>query len=443
MRDMIYAGDVEGPRLRACSPEITATGGLGAGSSSGLHESDSFGVVADGPAAVRRVVATCAELGLDTVKINISGEELFCNDTDVKATYSEAEVEAAVDEAHKHGLRVAAHARGIRSVKLALEYGVDVVYHADFTDDACIEELARKVAKGDEAGDGFRDGIFLGPSIGFLIKWTLTDPEGEGIHRGKKLKGALSTYQRLRKAQGNMVHRCVIGGDYGLPVSPQGENAYDIQAFVEYLGFTPIESLHAATGVGGDLMQMNVGRVQPGFLADLLVVRGDPTVDYRVLQKKSHIAGIMQDGRWFRRLSSSFKLHRRCSRGLIMDHSWAELVLQGSKSIETREYPLLDYFLNVPVFILEENGNGDATYKVVGSVIFESSQRYTSEKDFADDSALTCVQAEHPRFGWKASTPKYGWKIGAANRMDGTSIAARLRLRVQRSLVLFDISSRC
>lgn len=437
----MYSGETPGPRLRACSPEITATGGLGAGWSKGLHESDSFGVVADGVEEVRDVVARCADLGLDTVKINISGEELIGDGTDVKATYSTEEVAAAVEEAHRRGLRVAAHARGIDSVKTALSTGVDVVYHADFTDDVCVQELSKKIAEGDENGDRFRSGIFLGPSIGFLIKWVLADPEGEGVHRGKKLQGALRTYKRLRKVQENMVHRCVVGGDYGLPVSAQGENAFDLQAFVDYLDFSPIESLHAATGVGGDLMQMKVGRIREGFLADLLVVRGDPTADCTLLQKKTSICGIMQDGRWFKRPTSVFKLKGRGVRGLIMDRHWAEMVLAGSKTIETREYALLDYFANEPVFLLEENARNDGTYSVLGTVVFEGCKEYKSAKEFADAARLTCVEVDDPRFGWSAARPKFGWSVSAIGRLD--NVSARLTLRVKRSLVLFTLVAAC
>ena len=83
--------------------------------------------------------------------------------------------------------------------------------------------------------------------------------------------------------------RVLPGGDYGFPYNPVGRNARDLGLFVELLGFTPVEALVAATKLGGELMDMDVGQVKPGMLADLLLVDGDPTADVTILQDKSRI----------------------------------------------------------------------------------------------------------------------------------------------------------
>jgi len=90
--------------------------------------------------------------------------------------------------------------------------------------------------------------------------------------------------------------RVVIGGDYGLPATPHGDNAYELQAFVDWCKFTPIRALVAGTAHGGELMGMPLGQIKKGFFADLLLVKGDPTTDVTVLQKRENINLIMQDG---------------------------------------------------------------------------------------------------------------------------------------------------
>ncbi len=87
-----------------------------------------------------------------------------------------------------------------------------------------------------------------------------------------------------------------IGGDYGFPFNPIGLNARDLGHFVTYFGYTPEEALVAATRLGGELMGIDVGQVKEGFLADLLLVAGDPTEDVAILLDKDRLAMIMKGG---------------------------------------------------------------------------------------------------------------------------------------------------
>jgi imidazolonepropionase-like amidohydrolase len=89
----------------------------------------------------------------------------------------------------------------------------------------------------------------------------------------------------------------VIGGDYGFVSTPQGENARDIELYVKLFGYSPCEALQCATRVGGALMGLAVGQIREGWLADLLLVHGDPLADVRILQNAANLALIMQDGR--------------------------------------------------------------------------------------------------------------------------------------------------
>jgi len=98
--------------------------------------------------------------------------------------------------------------------------------------------------------------------------------------------------------------RVLPGGDYGAFItSPQGENAKDLEIFTELFGFTPMDVIVAATRHGADLMGMGgeTGQVRPGFLADLVVLDGDPIADIRIFQDPEKIVGVMKGGVFARR----------------------------------------------------------------------------------------------------------------------------------------------
>ena len=94
--------------------------------------------------------------------------------------------------------------------------------------------------------------------------------------------------------------RICIGGDYGFAWTPQGTNARDIQTFVEMLGFSPMEAIQAATKRGGEIMGManELGMIREGYLADLLLVDGDPLENVAILQDRNRIRAIMKDGKF-------------------------------------------------------------------------------------------------------------------------------------------------
>jgi len=96
--------------------------------------------------------------------------------------------------------------------------------------------------------------------------------------------------------------RILPGGDYGFAWMPHGTNARDLEYFVKYLGFTPMEALLAATRGGGEIMMrgQELGQVKEGFLADLLLVDGDPLANLAVLQDRARILAVMKDGAFHR-----------------------------------------------------------------------------------------------------------------------------------------------
>jgi imidazolonepropionase-like amidohydrolase len=113
-----------------------------------------------------------------------------------------------------------------------------------------------------------------------------------GYHR--ELEAACAT---LRKMHQRGI-RVLPGGDYGFAWIKHGTNAKDLEYFVKYLGFTPMEALLSTTKLGGEVMLRGreLGQVKEGFLADLLLVDGDPLSDLTVLQDAQRIVAVMKDG---------------------------------------------------------------------------------------------------------------------------------------------------
>ena len=108
----------------------------------------------------------------------------------------------------------------------------------------------------------------------------------------RKMENTARVYHEVRKRG----IRALPGGDYGFAWTPIGSNARDLEHFVNLFGYSPAEALTAATKWGGELMDMNLGQIKQGYLADLLLVNGDPTQDVSILQDRDNLIAIMKDG---------------------------------------------------------------------------------------------------------------------------------------------------
>jgi imidazolonepropionase-like amidohydrolase len=96
------------------------------------------------------------------------------------------------------------------------------------------------------------------------------------------------------------VLRVLPGGDYGFPNNTIGRNERDLEMFVRLFGYSPAEALRAATQYGGQVMDLPVGLLTPGYLADVLVVRGEPVQDVTLLQDTDNLLAIMQNGSFYK-----------------------------------------------------------------------------------------------------------------------------------------------
>ena len=289
LRNEINAGRLPGPRMKAASPEITATGGLGDERQMHMHHTG-IEIIADGPVEVRRATRMMIREGVDTIKINISGDNFVRPHFSEALAYTDEEVAAAADQAHDWGVWLACHARACAAIKMALRHNFRVIYHCDFADEECLDQLEAR-----------KNEVFVAPAIGIVYTtayeaqaWGITKEVAENMGMFASLERSCEVYKKMRK-RGIKV---LPGGDYGFAWNPIGANARDFEHFVNLFGYTPAEVLMAATRYGGEIMGMGneLGLVKEGYLADLIMVDGDPVKDVRVFQDRDNLLMIMKDG---------------------------------------------------------------------------------------------------------------------------------------------------
>ncbi len=291
IRNAINKGEIAGPRLLAASPWLTVTGGLGDMRTLHMPDISSMALMADGPEEFRRLTRELIREGVDIIKLVISGDTFVPHAPSDSTVMSEAEVAAAAEVVHAHGKRMSAHARSADSVKLAVKHGVKVIYHANFADEEAIDML-----------EANKDWVFVSPNIGFTAtaayegsEW-FTEEEVVELGFREELEGAAKGLQELRRRG----IRILGGGDYGFFVTPHGDNAKDLGHLIKYCGFTPMEALQSMTKHGGAAMDLpnELGQIQEGFLADLLLVDGDPLAEPEVLLDRDKLIAVMKDGQF-------------------------------------------------------------------------------------------------------------------------------------------------
>jgi imidazolonepropionase-like amidohydrolase len=268
----IEAGTVEGPLMLASGPAVTMTGG----------HIPYLGRIADGPDALRAAVRANLALGARCIKVVATGGVLTMGIDPREPAYTQPELDALVDEAHRLGLTVAAHAIGEGGVAAALRAGVDSVEHGMFLDDASIELF---LATGARYSPTFcaPHGILAGPSVPGWIK-DRARPAAEA--QGASFRAAVKAGVPV-----------VTGTDAGTPDNPHGGVAREVGFMVE-AGMEVLAAVRAATAEAADLLgEPDRGVLREGAHADVLVVGGDVTADVAALGRP---AAVFQAGRQVR-----------------------------------------------------------------------------------------------------------------------------------------------
>jgi imidazolonepropionase-like amidohydrolase len=242
-----------------------------------------------GPDAMRGFVAHCKEQGVKIVKLVISGEDALKPGSSRDILYTEDELTAAGEAARDAGLWLSAHTYWPDAIRMALRHGVRVLYHCSFADAEALDLMEAR-----------KDEFFYAPGPGVSVAALEANPPPFIDMSAMKASAAqrLELEKTLVPELKRRGVRILIGGDYGFPFNPHGTNARDLEHFVTHYGYTPAEALTAATMLGGQVMGMGdeLGMIRKGYLADLLLIDGDPTQDVSILQDKTRIRMIMQGG---------------------------------------------------------------------------------------------------------------------------------------------------
>ncbi|MFN0183152.1 MAG: amidohydrolase family protein [Aquabacterium sp.] len=290
-RNAINSGQIPGPRYLAACQEITVPGGLGDELPPHLPFPDySFGVVVYGAEDMRRHVRQYLKYGVDSIKLNLSGDNFVPGAGSHTSWRTDAEVAVAMEEVRMRGKRGIAHARSAASVQQALRHGIDLIYHASYTDEKTLDML-----------EAARDRIFVAPGISIL--WALLwEAEPWGVTHEMAVSWGYEDEWGAAVESLKAMHRRGVrvlpGGDYGFAFNKHLQNARDLEIFVKHLGFTPQEAVRSATKFGGQIMMRphELGEVKEGYLADLLLVDGDPLAQLSILRDPKRILAVMKDG---------------------------------------------------------------------------------------------------------------------------------------------------
>jgi len=294
IRNAVNAGQIPGPRILAGTPELTVSGGL-ADDRRMDQDIPSVSIIADGAEEFRKVVRVMIREGADVVKFNNSGDS-FCypQASAERNPMSEKEVRTICETTKNMGKHLAAHAHADQSVRQCIKYGVEYIYHASFATDATIEKLEK-----------VKDRHWVAPAIAARYNttyeagdWGITTEVAEMIGNKRELENGIQTMRKMHKAG----IKVLPFGDYGFAWIPHGSDTRDFEHFVNLFGFEPWEVLRAATAYGGEAFthgtSEKLGQIREGFLADIILVDGNPLADLTLFQDRNNILAIMKDGQF-------------------------------------------------------------------------------------------------------------------------------------------------
>ncbi|MGO9458294.1 MAG: amidohydrolase family protein [Acidimicrobiales bacterium] len=284
LQKAIDLGWVDGPRVVPAGHAITPTGGhldptMFQALAPHIMPLTVEEGVADGVAQIRRAVRYQIKHGARLIKCCASGGVMSHTGPAGAQQYSDEELAVIVDEAHRAGLRVAAHAHGDQGIRAAIEAGIDCIEHGSLMSDETLDLLVER-------------GRFLVPTT-YLA-------DGMDVSRAApELQAkAAEVFPRAKETVSKAIRRGArIACGTDAPAIPHGRNAKELVALVER-GMTPLQALRAATTVSAELIDVDDrGRLEAGLLADVVAVPGDPLVDITATER---VCFVMKGGLIYR-----------------------------------------------------------------------------------------------------------------------------------------------
>ncbi|MET7475518.1 amidohydrolase family protein [Streptomyces sp. NPDC005648] len=288
LKKAIDLGWVDGPRIVPAGHAIAPTGGH---LDPTMFQAFAPGVlpltveegIADGVAEVRKAVRYQLKYGARVIKVCASNGVMSHTGPAGAQQYSDEELRAIVDEAHRAGVKVAAHCMGDTAIRAAVEAGVDCIEHGFLAGDSTLDLMAERGT--------------------FLVATTYLTEGMNTAHADPELQAkAAEVFPRARESTARAIRRGVkvaLGTD--APAVPHGRGAKELIALVDR-GMRPVDALRAATVVAADLIDADDrGRLEPGLLADIIAVPGDPLTDIGVTQD---VRFVMKGGQVYRQDAS-------------------------------------------------------------------------------------------------------------------------------------------
>jgi len=281
-RDAVAQGLIAGPRLQCSLIVVSPTNGIvDPTTAQGLSSPVVPGMPTpgcNGPYEARAKVREVLRAGADVIKIATTGGVSSAKVDPRRQLFSREEVEAIVDEAHLAGVPVTCHALGGPGLLMAVKAGVDTIEHGGWLDEEVVAEMAR------------RDTWYV-PTFA-VYRWHGTiGPEFKQVRARGMRQDHLRSFARAREAGVKIAMGTDIGG-YGY-----GDTALELELLVE-AGLTPAEAIETSTRRSAECMRLDgqLGTLEAGKLADLLVVDGDPLADITILRRRESLALVMKDG---------------------------------------------------------------------------------------------------------------------------------------------------
>ncbi|WP_312960729.1 metal-dependent hydrolase family protein [Stutzerimonas nitrititolerans] len=290
VRNAINAGMFPGPRIAASSNVIANRQSLNDWFPSWVGTPEYFSgrlcaTREEQIAEIRRQ----AKDGVDVIKIAMDGTHRRDNG-EIIAAFTEEETKVMVDEIHRLGKKVAVHAYGAEAVLYAAKAGVDVIFHAFFLDDACIEAM---LASGSHLAPTL---TMLANNVEFAELYEASTKSGYAAMQRRVIDVGCRNLRRAREAGVPFM----TGSDSGFAITPYGEwHARELEIFVDWLGFTPAEALRATTSVAARMLPaaQRAGSIEVGRPADFLFIDGSPLQNVAILQERERIRAVFQGGR--------------------------------------------------------------------------------------------------------------------------------------------------
>jgi imidazolonepropionase-like amidohydrolase len=280
----IDAGWVDGPRIVPAGHAITPTGGhldptMFAAFMPGVLDLTVEEGIANGVDEIRKAVRYQIKHGAQVIKTCASGGVMSHTGVPGAQHYSDEELRAIVDEAHRRGLKVASHTHGADAVRAAVNAGIDCIEHAFLVDDEAIELMVKKGT--------------------FLVATTALADMMDVSHAAPELKAkAAEMFPRARRSLRAAIEagvKIACGSD--APAIPHGRNAAELVALVSR-GMSPLDAIRAATVTAAELIDASDrGRLAEGLLADVIAVPGDPLQDITVTQD---VRFVMKGGKIYK-----------------------------------------------------------------------------------------------------------------------------------------------